>query len=370
MRALRLLKDAAKAYLDRSGLPYGQRFRMTRLGFAPESYVIYEFDRNDPADYLPSSLWAPLHRLNGPVVTEMLSNKLLFWYAFAGDVPMPTVLAAVMSGHVRPVADTALRSAGAVLELAAQRPLILKPMGGQKGKRVHRLESEGGRYLLDHAPVGRAEAEAALLEGAATLVVELAQQAPYAAAFNPGSVNTMRVVTFGGEGTGYAPFVAAIAHRFGREGTGPVDNVSSGGLIARVDRESYEIGPAAGYPFGARRLVWYDEHPDTGARIAGAVVPGAAAVVERLLRLMEAHPYLVYVGWDVVLTDERGGFSVIEANYGAGLQIQMVGFRYLRDERVVAFLGHHGLLDQVPVLRRPPAAAGRSAGGPPGRPAG
>jgi len=350
--ALRLLKDAVKAYTDRSGVPYRERLRMTRLGFSPESYVVYELDRNDPYDYAPTRLGPPLYDTNGPTVTALLTNKLLFWQTFKAELPMPRVLALAANRTLMPVAEREARSVDALLALLAEGPLVLKPVTGQKGKRVRLLSLEGGEPALDGAPATRAEVEAALFARDGMLVVEFARQAAYADAIFPHSTNTIRVVMFGGEGAGGEPFVGSLCHRFGTRATAPVDNMSSGGIMGRLDPASHRLGPACTFPFGASRLVWHSRHPDTGAPIEGTLVPGVAAVVERLTGFMRAHPAIAYVGWDVVITAD--GFTVIEGNRGAGIQTQMFGFPFGRDERIVAFLAHHGLAHLM--ARRPGGA--------------
>ena len=361
MHAMRFLKDAAKAYVDRSGVPFRQRLRMTRLGFTPESYAFFEFDRNDPRDYLPSRMLSPLMRLNGPALTALLSNKVLFWQAFRDELPIPRVLAVTANGYVKALDGSGVGSTGAVLERAADGPLVLKPMLGQKGRRVRLLEREGGEIRLDGQTVDPAAAESAVVAADGTMVVEFVRQAEYASRIFPGSANTVRAVIFGGAGTGYEPFVAALLHRFGREQSVPVDNASAGGLAGRIDPASHQLGPVATFLFGANRNEWIAAHPDTGAPIVGVKVPRVGVVLERLLEVMRSNPGLAYVGWDVVITDDAPGFAVIEANHHAALQSQRQGYPYLKDERVVRFLAHHDLLGRIPSRRdgAGTAAAGR-----------
>lgn len=345
---VRLLKDAGKAYLDKAAVAYRHRFEMVRLGFTGEAFLLYDLANNDPDDFVPNDMWGPLLRTNGPTAMNLLGNKLLFWHTYSSELPMPPVLAIAANGRLKPVADRGVTSLGRLIEMLEDGPLILKPIDGQKGRRVHSLARTGGELLLDGKQATPSDVERALLERDGMLVVGFARQAEYAAKVFPDSTNTVRVVMFGGEGTGNQPFVSAMAHRFGTRASAPVDNQSSGGVMGRLDPDTHRLGPACTYPFGAPRLVWHDDHPDTGSPIAGVEVPGLRRVLDRLHEFMAAHAYLTYVGWDIVVAPGTpDGFTILEANYGAALQTQMFGFPYRRDERVMTFLRHHGLADRL-----------------------
>lgn len=341
---LRLIKDVGKAYLDKASVPYRDRFEMVRLGFTGEAYLLFDLADNDPDDFVPNAAWGPLLRTNSHATQELLGNKLLFWHTYASELPIPPVLAISAGGRLVPVADKGVRSTEALLERLGDETVIIKPLDGQKGKRVHSLSVKGGVPHLDAEPASREQVDSVLYERDGNIVVGFARQAAYASQVFPGSTNTVRVVMFGGAGTGYEPFVSALAHRFGTAASAPVDNQSSGGLMGRIDPVSHRLGKVCMYPFGAPRLYWHDVHPDTGAAIAGVEVPGLGPALERLDAFMRAHPYITYVGWDVVLQPGTGdGFTVLEANCGAAIQTQMFGFPYRRDDRVLAFFEHHAL---------------------------
>ena len=142
------------------------------------------------------------------------------------------------------------------------------------------------------------------------------------------------------------PFVLCACHRFGRSRTGAVDNFAAGGLLCGVDLETGVLGPALSNPGrGQRTLTWHDTHPDTGAAIAGTEVTGFAGLIDRLLRVCEAHPYLTYVGWDAVMTDDGPVF--LEANCGSGLQLQAIT-PFLRNQRFARFMRDRGMTQRAP----------------------
>lgn len=342
-RGLRgLARDVRWALVDKTDIPFGRRLRATRAGFKPESAVAYDFVRNDSGDYLPDTCWRRLSETNGPAARGVLANKLLFYLNYHRELPLPAVHAFIAGGEAVPVAGAApLGSLERALDHLRERgALVVKPMGGDRGRGVHLVEAQGGEYLKDGRPLSREELLEFLRGRDGSLLVEKVQQADYANTIFPGSTNSLRLNVFGGAGTGYEPFLAVAGHRFGRTSSMPVDNTSKGGLICPVDTTDGRLGKGRMMPKHASSYVWFDQHPDTGAQLTGVEVPGFAAIVETLLDFSRRHPYLAYVGWDVVKTET--GFVVLEANHHASLRIQ-VAWPFLKDPRIVAFLAHHGV---------------------------
>jgi len=338
----RWLKDATKAALDRTNLPYAVRLRMHRLGFRPETYALYELDKNDPADYLPDDHWRAMADLDGESVKAMLGNKLLFHHTYRDDLPLPELFATIARGHLvpNPRARRTFSSLEDVLSYASEvGPVMLKPIFGQKGKRIRRVEYGDGTLLLDGRPTLVDELDATIRRLDAFIVTEYAEQAAYAKEIFPGSANTLRVVTMRDPDTGES-FVATAIHRFGRTASIPVDNFSSGGVFAAIDPATGVLGRLQLFDPRSVTVRWIDEHPDTSSRVLGREVPGWSQVVDDLMAFLRRHPYLSYIGWDIVKTDD--GMRVLEANYGSFLQIQAV-HPFLSDPRIRRFLVARGI---------------------------
>lgn len=135
------------------------------------------------------------------------------------------------------------------------------------------------------------------------LIEQHLDQHPAIAALHPDSLNTLRLVTVQRDGHVSLVFAAL------RIGNGTrVDNLSSGGMAAIVDRDTGTIStPGADRSGGV-----YRTHPITGEQIVGRPIPlfaeARALVEEGALRI----PRLGYVGWDIALTED--GPVLIEAN--------------------------------------------------------
>ena len=63
----------------------------------------------------------------------------------------------------------------------------------------------------------------------------------------------------------------------------------------------------------------HEFHPDSGAPIKGAVIPGWEAIKEEMLALARTFPFMNFIAWDILLTDE--GICIIEANTSSGVNI-------------------------------------------------
>jgi hypothetical protein len=68
-----------------------------------------------------------------------------------------------------------------------------------------------------------------------------------------------------------------------------------------------------------RRMKKFHVHPDSQTQIAGKVIPGWEQLKKDIVALTNKVPYLNFVAWDVLLTEE--GFCIIEGNASSGCGI-------------------------------------------------
>ena len=64
----------------------------------------------------------------------------------------------------------------------------------------------------------------------------------------------------------------------------------------------------------------YEVHPDSGAPIKGAKIPGWAKIKEEMLELANKLPYMHFIAWDILVTED-GSICIIEANTSSGVNI-------------------------------------------------
>jgi hypothetical protein len=242
----------------------------------------------------------------------MLDDKLVFAELMArAGLPHMEIYGICIDGRWRWKPEGRARATAAL----ACGPVVLKTLQGSNG--------EGFRLVWTAEELDAPAAENSLA-GA------YVRAAPYAREIFAKSLNTLRVLTF--REPGGDPEIGAALHRFGAERTGSVDNFAAGGLVAEIDPASGRLATAL-YVGDGNRIRETDHHPDTGAPIAGVVVPGWPEVRATVLRAMHAFPYLRYVGWDVAVAED--GVCLIEGN----------------NTPFLAFFLYRPLLRQAPLAR-------------------
>ena len=119
-------------------------------------------------------------------------------------------------------------------------------------------------------------------------------------------LSTIRVVTFRRTGGETGVLLACL-----RMPTGllQVDNFEAGGIAAPIDLETGVMGKAVAKD---PRRGAFNVHPDSGAQIEGAVVPFFRESIDATLSAHRCFPWMPFVGWDVVVTDD--GPLLLEAN--------------------------------------------------------
>lgn len=274
-----------------------------------------------------------LRRVNEPYAA-FLDHKALFAQVFSTQFLVPVDHGLIRRGVFTPLHGSTLPVASALAaltDLGLPDDYVLKRIGGGGGKDiwiVHRVTTTDVTVNGATMPL---ESLVEQLGQRSFLLTELLRQGAYADGLFPGSINTVRVVTMRDDD---GPFVAFAVQRIGNARSQPTDNLNQGGLCALVDLTSGTLGPARQLETATRPTA-YTHHPETGAAIAGQVIPRWNEMVTMLLGAMEAFPRLRYVGWDVVVQDE--GLLVLEANSYPGVQVAQLHEPLRRSPRIARF---------------------------------
>jgi hypothetical protein len=142
---------------------------------------------------------------------------------------------------------------------------------------------------------------------------------PDIADLSTGALATVRAVTCRNERGEFE--VTNASFRMGQGRTSIVDNFHAGGIVAKIDLRTGEVGPATD---GAMALGpgrgWCDRHPDTGGQIAGRRLPFWQETLDLARR---AHTLAfsdhVIIGWDIALLSD--GPCLVEGNKGPDLDL-------------------------------------------------
>ena len=123
-------------------------------------------------------------------------------------------------------------------------------------------------------------------------------------ALYPGSVNTVRIVTFL-KNNKVNIMVAYL--RIGKDK--PVDNIRSGGILIPIDLEK-GITITVGSDYNNNV---FESHPVTQKKLIGFEIPMWNESVNLVIEAAKKHKEVGIVGWDVAITEK--GPVVIEGNY-------------------------------------------------------
>jgi hypothetical protein len=218
--------------------------------------------------------------------------------------------------------------------------LVLKPLTGACGKSVYVLSLSNGCLVVNNKKIHVEEAEKFIANQKNSLLCEYVSQHPYAAAINPGAVNTIRIVTMWDYSV-RQPFIAVAVHRFGVKSTGPVDNFSKGGICCAVDLEKGVLSKGVSMPQN-NCLTWHAVHPESGSPLENLVIPFWNQVKTMVLQMASDLFFIPYIGWDIAITED--GFRIIEGNNFTDVNLLQVHVPLLLDPRVKAFYRRFGVI--------------------------
>jgi len=220
--------------------------------------------------------------------------------------------------------------------------LFVKPVRGRGGRGAERWDyAGGGDYRrLD----GRKLTGAALVDRLRDmsrrqpyLVQERAHNHPAMRDLSNGALNTIRIITCLDEQE--RPEIIAAVLRMAVGDNATVDNVHAGGLAASVDLMEGRLSPATDMGVDAK-LGWIDRHPDTGAPIAGRVLPMWSEVRDLVLTAQAAFGDWAVIGWDVAIMADRP--RLVEGNSGPDIDLVQRPLRVpFGDARFGALLAFH-----------------------------
>ncbi len=175
---------------------------------------------------------------------------------------------------------------------------VCKPLNDSLGRGVELITIEPGSDL-------EAEFRCLLDEKRTFLMEERVICDERLAAFNPDSLNTVRLIVYY-DGSEAHP--AAAFFRNGRRGSF-VDNGGAGGIFISVDTATGELNSAGGDENGHL----YEEHPDSHIGYRGFQMPEWQEALDLGAKACGMIGEECFIGWDLALND-KGKWVIIEGN--------------------------------------------------------
>ena len=304
-------------------------------GYLADQYALYDFDNNDKNEYLSEFEWYKSRYINDPF-NSMFDNKVICTEVLKHYVRVPEIIVAKNQNRIVRYRDDVSSYEEVVSWLKRVGKLFIKPVSAGKGKGVYLLKYEDGRLFVDGDCVDEAGMMRFLKRDSNWLVNEMMEQDEYLNGLYDQTTNTIRMITLKDIDSDEFKVFFAV-QRIGTSVTIPVDNGSRGGLVANIDLDSGELSAAR----SLHSLDVHVVHPDSGGQIEGVCVPNWSAIKEEMLELANKFPFMNFIAWDILLTDE--GICIIEANTSSGVNIiQLWGGQ--RNGELGDFYRHHGII--------------------------
>ena len=269
-----------------------------------EEYKVYDFANKDESqrrEYLTDALRDKLcAKINSRHGEKIVANKYLTYKHFQKFYHRRIWLLK-SDDDIAEAAQYGARCGG----------LVAKPPASCGGNGVHLITTDSAE-----------EWQRLLKEKKGWVVEEPIRQTEFMSQWNGSSVNTIRMNTIllYGEVRQFIPFI-----RTGRKGNF-VDNGAKGGLFASIDAATGMI-ITDGYDEDG---VCHAVHPDSGVAFKGLSIPQWQELVSLTEKMALSMPDMVYIGWDMALTDN--GWEPVEANRGEFVAQQITLHRGLRRE--------------------------------------
>lgn len=299
-------------------VPFSVKLRYALRGFSVNEYVWYDLAHHDYRTYI-----SEFERLRSRMINEeykfILDNKLVFEEVFGKYAFVPRNYAMIEDGRVYALHGTAVSSGNFYEFLQQTGKTILKWLDRGGGSGTYFFDYRDGTLFANGEPCSREQVDKIRCREGRAILCQYVSQSQFAASLYPHTANTIRIVCARKRGEESARIIAAV-QRIGCEASIPVDNVSSGGMTSVIDLETGELsyGIAKLGP-KERRMKRFYVHPDSQTQIAGKVIPNWAQLKKDMVELTNQVPYLNFVAWDVLLTED--GFCVIEGNASSGCGI-------------------------------------------------
>jgi hypothetical protein len=196
--------------------------------------------------------------------------------------------------------------------------LFAKPLTGSGGKGAERWDrvaprswSSGPLTLDDRALIEHLRAKRRPM-----IVQKRVRPHPALEPLTSGATPTVRALTMIDE-QGEPEVIAAVFRMsFGDNRT--VDNIHAGGLACGVTLTDGRLGMASNLGSDAT-LGWTKDHPTTGARIEGTILPFWSDVKRLAVKAHRLFADRLLIGWDIAITED--GPTLIEGNRGPDMDL-------------------------------------------------
>ena len=295
---------------------------MRKYGFSFSESGAFNLKENDYREYI-TTYEAYKPRLSSSPYFIISDDKYLFSLVFSNYIETSKSYAIIQNGTVVGVDNVGISNSNLYDFVLNKGGAVVKDRSGCDGFDVYVFNVEDNVLTYKDCTVERREFDSIIKKFTNGLVQCKLVQGNFENNIFNKSVNTIRVVSMRRKDSHEHEIVAAL-QRIGTKKSMPVDNFNQGGGSALIDIETGELGSMTcldSYDENGKR-VFYDVHPDSGAKIKGLVIPNWEGIKQSIVEITKVIPFFDYIAWDIVLKDD--GIAIIETNMKSSLNVFQV----------------------------------------------
>lgn len=321
-------------------LSFFKRIKYLFKGFSSEKYFIYNFKKNNHKNYLSDFHRRKTSIINGKY-SLIINDKILFEKLLHEKNITPKNYGTIKKGQIT-LFSNKLTSIKLYDFIKENEQIIFKKNFGGGGKGIYKVSIRENNIEINDKIYTPDEFDRFISGLKDYIIQEHIVQANYSNKIYNGAINSIRIVVMR-DPKSNEPFIATAVHKFGSDKTKPADNVRLGGMTALVNLETGILQKPAYHENNNKKISWLDKHPDTGEKIEGVSIPNWQQVKKSIITLTKEFPFLNYVGWDVVVTNDD--IKVIEGNTYTDVNILQIHKPLLIDEKIKSFYKHYKIIN-------------------------
>lgn len=305
-----IIKDLIKD-LKRKDIKLSQKIWCWKRGFNVDKLGYYKLNENNYKKYLSDLEFYKLFPINNEFC-RLIDDKITLKYVLHKyNKYLPQYYFLINNNSIEKIFDCEEQYGNDVKSLrrllSDKKKLALKLLQGEKGKGFYKLEEAQGKIYVNQELYSEEEFFELINELKGYIVTEYIQGNYEIEKIYDKSLNTARVIYLndGKEKYCYNAYI-----RFGNNKSGVVDNVSNGGLISFIDKDTGKFED--GFNFKCEKVLMnVKKHPDTKMRIRGTI-PYWDDIKSKIIEIGEYLFPLELIGFDIAITEDS--FKIIEIN--------------------------------------------------------
>lgn len=290
---------------------YKKKIEYAIKGFNVNEYIWYNLEKNDYKQYISEYNRMESRKINGDY-KFILDDKIVFEEIFRNYTHVPINYAWISDGTIYGLHDYQVNNDNILEFLNDVGKSVFKYLGGGGGGGTYIFEVYDENIFINGKLSSKEDVIDIFNRKGQSILCEYISQSKFSAMLYPKTTNTIRIVCAKMKEQKEVEIIAAV-QRIGCNASIPVDNFHSGGLASEINLDTGELNYAISCLGEMKnRLKYFECHPDTGAEIKGIIIPNWKSIKDEIRDLTNKIPYINFVAWDVLLTDE--GYCIIEGN--------------------------------------------------------